>query len=46
MAITPPEQRIWWREPIARTELILIAVAFALLFWLVNYRFVRISAQS
>lgn len=28
MAIYPPEQRIWWREPIAKTELIWIVVAF------------------
>ena len=28
MAISPPENRIWWREPIARTELIWIVIAF------------------
>ena len=28
MAITPPSQRIWWKEPIARTEIIWIVVAF------------------
>jgi cytochrome c oxidase subunit 2 len=28
MAIQPPEQRLWWKEPIARTELIWVAVAF------------------
>ena len=28
MAITPPSERIWWKEPIARTELIWIAIAF------------------
>lgn len=28
MAITPPEQRIWWNEPIAKGELVWIAVAF------------------
>lgn len=28
MAITPPEERIWWNEPIARTELIWIIVGF------------------
>ncbi len=28
MAIHPPEERIWWKEPIARPELIWIAVAF------------------
>ncbi len=28
MAITPPSTRIWWKEPIARVELIWIIVAF------------------
>lgn len=28
MAIHPPESRIWWNEPIARGELVWIAVAF------------------
>ena len=28
MAISPPETRIWWNEPIARAELIWIAIAF------------------
>jgi cytochrome c oxidase subunit 2 len=28
MAISSPSERIWWREPIARTELIWIIVAF------------------
>jgi len=28
MAISPPNQRIWWNEPIQRTELIWIIVAF------------------
>lgn len=28
MAITPPEERIWWNEPIARTELIWIIIGF------------------
>lgn len=28
MALTPPEQRIWWNEPIAKAELTWIAVAF------------------
>lgn len=28
MALFPPEQRIWWREPIAKIELIWIIVAF------------------
>lgn len=28
MAINPPEQRIWWNEPIARTELIWIIIGF------------------
>ena len=28
MAITPPSTRLWWREPVARTELIWIAIAF------------------
>ncbi|MFO1351616.1 MAG: cytochrome c oxidase subunit II [Gammaproteobacteria bacterium] len=28
MAITPPSERIWWKEPVARIELIWIIVAF------------------
>ena len=28
MAITPPSERIWWRTPIARIELIWIIIAF------------------
>ena len=28
MAISPPSARIWWREPVARTELVWIAIAF------------------
>jgi cytochrome c oxidase subunit 2 len=28
MAIQPPAQRIWWREPIARMEIVWIAIAF------------------
>ena len=28
MALTPPSARIWWREPVAKVELVWIAVAF------------------
>ena len=28
MSITPPSERIWWKEPIAKVELIWIIVAF------------------
>ena len=28
MAISPPKERIWWKEPIARVELIWIIIAF------------------
>jgi len=28
MALYPPSERIWWREPIARTELVWVIVAF------------------
>ena len=28
MAISPPGERIWWKEPIARIELIWIGIAF------------------
>jgi len=28
MALTPPSERIWWKEPIARIELIWIVIAF------------------
>ena len=28
MAITPPSTRLWWSEPVARTELVWIVIAF------------------
>ena len=28
MAIRPPEQRLWWNEPVERAELVWIAIAF------------------
>lgn len=28
MAITPPEDRLWWKEPLAKMEIIWISVAF------------------
>lgn len=28
MALYPPPQKIWWREPIARTEIVWIVIAF------------------
>ena len=28
MAVSPPERRIWWNEPIERVELIWIVIAF------------------
>ena len=28
MAITPPSQRIWWKEPIPKIELVWIIIAF------------------
>ncbi len=28
MAISPPSQRIWWKEPIPKTELVWIIIAF------------------
>ena len=28
MAITPPSERIWWNEPVARVELVWVAIAF------------------
>lgn len=28
MAITPPEHRIWWNEPVHKVELIWVAIAF------------------
>jgi cytochrome c oxidase subunit 2 len=28
MAVTPPQERIWWNEPISRVELIWVVVAF------------------
>lgn len=28
MAISSPEQRIWWKQPIGRAEIVWIAVAF------------------
>jgi cytochrome c oxidase subunit 2 len=28
MAVTPPQERVWWNEPISRVELIWVVVAF------------------
>ena len=28
MAITPPSERLWWKEPVAKVELVWITVAF------------------
>lgn len=28
MAISPPENRIWWKEPVGRAEVVWIAIAF------------------
>ncbi len=28
MAIFPPEQRIWWKEPVERAEILWVAIAF------------------
>ena len=28
MSVTPPAQRIWWKEPIERVELVWIVLAF------------------
>jgi len=28
MAITPPEQRVWWKEPVEKVELTWVAIAF------------------
>jgi len=28
MAISPPEERIWWKQPVARGELVWIVIAF------------------
>ena len=28
MAISPPSERIWWKEPIPRTELVWVVIAF------------------
>ena len=28
MAISPPESRVWWNEPVAKGELVWVAVAF------------------
>lgn len=40
MSMTPPSQRIWWKEPIPKTELIWIIVAFLwglLMFFMMIY---------
>jgi cytochrome c oxidase subunit II len=29
MAVTPPSERIWWKEPIAKAEIIWVVIAFA-----------------
>ena len=28
MAITPPEARLWWKQPVGRGEIVWIAIAF------------------
>ncbi len=28
MAVTPPSERIWWKEPVARAEIIWVVIAF------------------
>ena len=28
MALTPPEKRLWWNEPLAKAEIVWISVAF------------------
>ena len=28
MAITPPSERIWWKEPVHKVEIIWVIVAF------------------
>jgi len=44
MAITPPEQRIWWNEPIEKTELIWIGIAFLwglfMFFFMIAWHFI------
>jgi cytochrome c oxidase subunit 2 len=44
MAITPPQQRIWWNEPIERVELIWIGVAFLwglfMFFFMIAWHFI------
>ena len=40
MSITPPSERIWWKQPIARVELIWIIIAFSwglLMFFMMIY---------
>jgi cytochrome c oxidase subunit II len=44
MALTPPEKRLWWNEPLHRMEIVWISIAFAwglvmfatMVFWHIN----------
>ncbi len=44
MAITPPAQRIWWKEPIERVELIWVIIAFLwgmfMFFFMIAWHFI------
>lgn len=44
MAVAPPEQRIWWREPIEKVELIWIVIAFLwalfMFFFMIAWHFI------
>jgi len=44
MAITPPERRVWWNEPVEKTELIWIGIAFLwglfMFFFMIAWHFI------
>ena len=44
MAITPPAQRIWWKEPIEKVELIWVVIAFLwglfMFFFMIAWHFI------
>jgi cytochrome c oxidase subunit II len=45
MAINPPQERVWWNEPVARGELVWISIAFVwgiiMFFMMMPYLFGR-----
>jgi len=44
MAVTPPEQRVWWNQPIEKVELVWLIVAFLwglfMFFFMIAWHFI------